>query len=191
MTESQHLSDAEFKDEAGSPSAHAAAEVHSRRNARGWRWLPVAALVILVDQLSKAWMLRHFRYAEDVVLLPVLNITLRFNTGAAFSMLADASGWQRWFFAGLAVAVGGAIVVWLHRLDARAERLLSLSLSLILAGAIGNLIDRLQLGHVIDFIDFHWKDVHFPAFNVADSAITIGAALMLLDAWIGGRHRSK
>jgi len=161
------------------------------RRARGWRWLPVAAVVIVIDQLSKAWMVRHFRYAEDVVVLPVLNITLRFNNGAAFSMLADASGWQRWLFTGLAIAVGGAILVWLYRLDARAERLLSVSLALILAGAIGNLIDRVRLGHVVDFIDFHWKDVHFPAFNVADSAITIGAALMLLEAWIGGRNRSR
>ncbi|MGB6452819.1 MAG: signal peptidase II [Steroidobacteraceae bacterium] len=157
---------------------------------RGWRWLPVTVLVILLDQLSKAWMVRHFSFDQSLVVLPVLNITLRFNTGAAFSVLADASGWQRWLFTGLAIAVAAIIVVWLYRLDARKQWLLALSLSLILAGALGNLIDRLVLGHVIDFIDVHWKDVHFPAFNVADSAITVGAILLLLDTWVAGRHRS-
>jgi signal peptidase II len=157
---------------------------------RGWRWLPVTALVILLDQLSKAWMVRHFSFDQSLTVLPVLNITLRFNTGAAFSVLADASGWQRWLFTGLAIAVAAIIVVWLYRLDGRKQWLLALSLSLILAGALGNLIDRLVLGHVIDFIDVHWKDVHFPAFNVADSAITVGAILLLLDTWVAGRHRS-
>jgi signal peptidase II len=156
--------------------------------ARGWRWLPVAVLVIALDQLTKSWIAHHFAYGERLVLLPVLNVTLRFNRGAAFSMLADASGWQRWLFTGLAAAVAIGIVVWLHRLDAHRQRLLAISLSLILAGALGNLVDRLRLGHVIDFIVVHWKDAYFPAFNVADSAITVGAILMLLDAWIGGRR---
>jgi len=158
---------------------------------RGWRWLPITVLVILLDQLTKTWIVRHFVYAENLPLLPVLNITLRYNTGAAFSMLADASGWQRWLFEALALAVGCGIVFWMHRLDARAQWLLALSLSLILAGALGNLIDRLRLGHVIDFIDVHWKDAYFPAFNVADSAITVGAVLMLIDAWMEGRRRSS
>jgi len=157
---------------------------------RGWPWLGVTALVVLLDQLSKTWIVRHYSYGESLAMLPVLNITLRFNTGAAFSLLADASGWQRWLFAGLAVAVGASIVVWLARLDARAQPWLAFSLALILAGALGNLIDRLRIGHVIDFVDVHWKDAHFPAFNVADSAITVGAILMLLDAWFGGRRRS-
>jgi signal peptidase II len=158
---------------------------------RGWRWLPVTALVILLDQLTKWWIVRHFAYGENLALLPVLNITLRYNPGAAFSVLADASGWQRWLFEALAFAVGCGIVLWLQRLDARAQKLLALALSLILAGALGNLVDRLRLGHVVDFIEAHWKDATFPAFNVADSAITVGAALMLLDAWIEGRRRSK
>jgi len=157
---------------------------------RAWRWLGVTAVVVLLDQLSKLWIVRHYSYGESLALLPVLNVTLRFNTGAAFSLLADASGWQRWLFTGLAILVGAAIVVWLAQLDGR-QRLLAFSLSLILAGALGNLIDRLRIGHVIDFVDVHWKDVHFPAFNVADSAITVGAILMLLDAWFGGRHRSS
>jgi signal peptidase II len=158
---------------------------------RGWRWLAIAAAVALLDQLSKAWIVRHFAYGESLALLPVLNVTLRYNTGAAFSVLADASGWQRWFFAGLAVLVGLGIVLWLRRLDARRQPLLALGLAFILAGAVGNLVDRLRLGHVVDFIDVHWKDVHFPAFNLADSAITVGAALMLLDAWLEGRRRSS
>jgi signal peptidase II len=161
-----------------------------RRGYRGWIWLPVAVLVIALDQLSKAWMVRHFGYGQNLSVLPVLNITLRYNTGAAFSVLADASGWQRWLFTGLAVVVGVGIVLWLGRLPAR-QWLLALSLSLILGGAVGNLVDRLRLGHVVDFIEPHWKDARFPAFNLADSAITVGAVLMLLDAWFGGRSRSS
>ena len=158
------------------------------RVARGWRWLPIAVLVIVLDQLTKTWIAHHFAYGARLVLLPVLEITLRYNRGAAFSFLADASGWQRWLFATLAVAVAIGIIVWLWRLQARRQWLLAVSLSLILAGALGNLIDRLRLGHVIDFIVVHWKDAYFPAFNVADSAITVGAILMLLDAWAGGRR---
>lgn len=159
------------------------------RVARGWRWLPLTVLVIVLDQLTKSWIADHFAYGGRLVLLPVLEITLRYNSGAAFSFLADASGWQRWLFTGLAIAVAIGIVAWLSRLDARRQWLLAVSLSLILAGALGNLIDRLRLGHVIDFIVVHWKDAYFPAFNVADSAITVGAILMLLDAWVGGRRR--
>ncbi|HYK26082.1 MAG TPA: signal peptidase II [Steroidobacteraceae bacterium] len=173
--------------EAGTAATHASAE-RGVRIGRGWRWLPVALLVILLDQLTKNWIAHHFAYGSRVVLLPVLEITLRYNRGAAFSMLADASGWQRWFFTGLALAVAIGIIEWLRRLDARRQWLLAISLSLILAGALGNLIDRLRLGHVIDFIVVHWKDAYFPAFNVADSAITVGAILMLLDAWVGGRR---
>ena len=158
------------------------------RVARGWRWLPVAVLVIALDQLTKSWIAHHFTYGARLVLLPVLEITLRYNRGAAFSFLADASGWQRWLFTVLAIAVAIGITAWLSRLDARRQWLLALSLSLILAGALGNLIDRLRLGHVIDFIVVHWHDAYFPAFNVADSAITVGAILMLLDAWVGGRR---
>lgn len=157
----------------------------------GWLWLPLAAVIIVLDQLSKAWMVRHFVYGENFTVLPVLKITLQFNTGAAFSFLADASGWQRWLFTLLAFAVGVGILVWLRRLDARAQGLLACSLSLILAGALGNVIDRVRLGHVVDFIAAHWNDAYFPAFNLADSAITIGAGLMLLDAWLQGRRERR
>jgi signal peptidase II len=154
----------------------------------GWRWLPLSAGVIVVDQLTKLEIVKHFELYERLEVLPVLDITRLHNTGAAFSMLAGASGWQRWFFALLALGVGVAIIAWLGRLKARSQALLACSLSLILAGALGNLIDRLRLGHVIDFIHAHWGDAYFAAFNVADSSITIGAALLLLDALLESRR---
>jgi signal peptidase II len=154
----------------------------------GLRWLPLSLGVILLDQLTKLAIVRHFALYERVAVLPVLDITRLHNSGAAFSMLADASGWQRWFFTVLAVAVAVAIVWWLSRLKAKSQWLLACSLSLILAGALGNLIDRLRLGHVIDFIHAHWGEWYFAAFNVADSAITVGAALLLLDALLESRR---
>ncbi len=108
-------------------------------------------------------------------------LTLVFNEGAAFSFLADAGGWQRWFFAGLAVVVSIALLLWLKRLEAQ-ERLTGVALSLVAGGAVGNLIDRIAYGHVVDFVDVYWRTWHWPAFNVADSAITVGVILLLLDA---------
>jgi len=157
----------------------------------GWRWLPLAALVLVLDQVSKAWIVSHMAYGGIHTLLPVLDITLRYNRGAAWSMLDSASGWQRWLFSGLAVVVGVGLLVWLRRINGRTQQLLAVSLSLILAGALGNLIDRLHSGQVVDFILAHWHDAQFPAFNVADSAITVGAALMLLDAFSDGRRSSN
>ena len=119
-------------------------------------------------------------------MLPLLNITRIHNTGAAFSFLAGAAGWQRWLFTALAITVSVALLVWLRRID-RESRVLASAVALILGGALGNLIDRLRLGHVIDFIQVHWGEHYFPAFNVADSAITVGAALLLLDAWLEAR----
>ena len=160
--------------------------------ANGWRWLPVTLGVILLDQATKAWMVQHFRLYESVHVLPVLDITLMFNTGAAFSFLSDASGWQKWLFVGLALMVGLAILGWLRRLRARSQALLCSSLTLILGGALGNVIDRLRIGHVVDFISAHWdRTYYFPAFNVADSAITVGAILLLLDAWRESRNAKK
>ena len=157
----------------------------------GWRWLPLAVLVVALDQFSKAWVVSHMAYGGIRTLLPVLDITLRYNRGAAWSMLDGASGWQRWLFSGLAAAVGVGLLYWLRRLNERTQRLLCLSLVLILAGALGNLIDRLVSGQVVDFILAHWNDAQFPAFNVADSAITVGAALMLLDAFSDSRRSSN
>ena len=159
--------------------------------ASGWRWLPLTAAVVVLDQLSKAWMLQHFFLFERVQLAPVLDIVLTYNTGAAFSMLADAAGWQRWVFVALALGVSAVLIVWLRRLAAATHALIACGLALIVGGALGNMIDRVRLGHVIDFIHAHWGTHYFPAFNVADSAITVGAALLLLDAWRearGGRR---
>jgi signal peptidase II len=162
------------------------------REANGWRWLPLTLGVIVLDQATKAWMVQHFRVYESVHVLPVLDITLLFNTGAAFSFLSDASGWQKWLFIVLALGVGLAILGWLRRLRARSQAWLCCSLTLILGGALGNVIDRLRIGHVVDFISIHWgRAYYFPAFNVADSAITIGAALLLLDAWRESRSAKK
>ncbi len=122
-------------------------------------------------------------------MLPILDITLMHNVGAAFSFLASASGWQRWLFIGLAVAVNIAIVAWLWRMPRCSHRLLAAGLAPGAgAGAVGNVIDRIRLGYVIDFIHFHWDRAYFPAFNVADSAITVGAACLLLDALIEPRR---
>ena len=156
--------------------------------ASGWRFLPVSVAVIGVDQFTKLLVVQHFKTFGVVHVLPVLDISLRYNTGAAFSFLAGASGWQRWLFIILALAVSGVILIWMRRLKSGAQWLLSLSLALILAGALGNVIDRLRLGHVIDFVVVHWHHSQFPAFNVADSSITIGAALLLLDAWLENRR---
>ena len=163
----------------------------ARARASGWVWLPLAALVIGIDQLSKAWIVNHIPYGGIRPLLPVLDITLRYNRGAAWSLLDGASGWQRWLFSALALVVGAALIYWLRRINGRTQQLLAVSLSLILAGALGNLIDRLHSGQVVDFILAHWHDAQFPAFNVADSAITVGAALMLLDAFSDGRRSSN
>ena len=161
--------------------------------ASGWRWLPLSAAVIVLDGASKAWMLRHFFLFERVHLSPLLDIILTYNAGAAFSMLADAAGWQRWVFVVLALGVSVALTVWLRRLAASTQGLISCGLALIIGGALGNMIDRLRLGHVIDFIYPHWGAHYFPAFNVADSAITVGAGLLLLDAWLETRrgHRGS
>jgi signal peptidase II len=148
---------------------------------RAPRWLLLSAVVVLVDQLTKSYISRHYGEFEFTTLLPILDITCMHNVGAAFSFLAGASGWQRWLFIALAVGVSAAIVVWLFRMP-RSKSLLATGLSLVLGGAIGNVIDRIRLGYVVDFIHFHWDRAYFPAFNVADSAITVGAALLLLDA---------
>jgi signal peptidase II len=148
----------------------------------GIRWLPLALVVITLDQLTKRWAVGSLFEYQRIEILPVFDITLRYNTGAAFSFLAGQSGWQRWFFVGLAIMVAIGIIIWLRQLPARTQALLSSGLAMILGGALGNVIDRLYLGKVVDFILVYWNTSEFPAFNVADSAITIGAALILIDA---------
>jgi len=119
---------------------------------------------------------------------PILEITRLHNTGAAFSLLAGASGWQRWFFVGLATAVSLGIAAWLWRMPRSAPVWLPAGLALVMGGALGNVVDRLLHGHVVDFLHFHWEHWYFPAFNVADSAITVGAGLLILDALLEGRR---
>ena len=159
--------------------------------ASGWRWLPVTIVVIVSDQLAKFLVVQHVALYSSISVLPVLDISLRYNKGAAFSFLEGASGWQRWFFTVLALGVAALILIWMGRLKARAQWLLCLSLAFILGGALGNVIDRLRLGHVIDFIVAHWHHAEFPAFNVADSSITIGAALLLFDALLESRRAAR
>lgn len=144
-------------------------------------WLGLTLLVILVDQWTKRLVTNRLDEFEAVVLLPVLDLMRLHNEGAAFSFLSNASGWQRWFFITLAIGVSGVIFVWLRRLPARGQNLLAAALCLVMGGALGNVIDRMRLGHVIDFIRVHYAEWYFPAFNVADSAITIGAGLLILD----------
>jgi signal peptidase II len=151
------------------------------------RWVALALIVILLDQITKAAVAAQLELFDIIAVLPVLEITHLHNTGAAFSFLAGASGWQRWFFVGLAAVVSVGILVWLQRLPRRGQGMLAAGLALIMGGAIGNVIDRIWNGYVVDFIHVHWGRAYFPAFNVADSAITIGAALLILDALLEGR----
>jgi len=156
--------------------------------ASGWRWLPLSAAVIVADQASKAWIVHHFAPLERVHVLPVLDIILTYNRGAAFSFLSDASGWQRWVFVLLALGVSVALIVWMRRLNANVHGVLATGLSLIVGGALGNMIDRVTTGRVVDFIHVHWGHAYFPAFNLADSAITVGAVILLIDALLESRR---
>jgi len=151
-------------------------------------WFGVSLVVVGLDQLTKAWVTAALQLYERVpVLPPVLEITRLHNRGAAFSFLNDASGWQHPLFLGLAAVVTLGILVWLFRMGP-VRRIVPAGLALVAGGAIGNAIDRLHFGYVVDFIHVHWQDVWwFPAFNVADSAITVGAVLLVLDAWLDGR----
>jgi signal peptidase II len=154
-----------------------------------WVWLGVTALVILSDWHSKALVTNALELYRPVEVFSWLNITLAHNYGAAFSFLSDAGGWQRWFFVVLASGVSLVILIWLLRLPRR-EWLTGLGLSLILGGAIGNLVDRIRLGYVVDFIDVYYQNWHYPAFNVADSAITCGVVLLLIDVLLINRHKA-
>lgn len=151
------------------------------------RWLGLSGLLVALDQWTKLLVERSFELHETRTLLPVFDLVRAHNRGAAFSFLHDAGGWQRWLFSALAAGISVALVIWLKRLP-RQVTLLPVALACILGGAVGNLIDRLRLGYVIDFIQVHWQQHYFPAFNVADSAITIGAVLLLLDAWLAERR---
>lgn len=144
------------------------------------KWLWLTAVVIVLDQVTKLMVVDRFVKYERLEILPFFNLTLAHNEGAAFSFLAGAGGWQRWFFTAIAVVVSVMLLAWLRKLP-KADWWSAISISLILGGALGNLYDRVMYGYVIDFLDFHLQGSHFPAFNVADSAITVGAAMMILD----------
>ncbi|HSQ79605.1 MAG TPA: signal peptidase II [Casimicrobiaceae bacterium] len=153
----------------------------ARRGGLAWLWLSVG--VIALDQATKHLILAAFHPGEELVLAPFMSLVLAFNSGAAFSFLAGAHGWQRWLFVAIAIAAC-AIMVWLLRRGGSV--LFCASLALIVGGALGNLYDRLTLGHVVDFLLFHYQRWYYPAFNVADSAITIGAVALVVDSFRGG-----
>jgi len=146
-------------------------------------------LLLALDQATKLWATATLDYGMPVALLPFFNLTLVHNPGAAFSFLADAGGWQRLFFIGLSTLVSLVLAVWIWRLP-RTARLLGIALVLVLGGALGNLVDRVAYGYVIDFVDLHAGGWHWPAFNIADSAISCGVILLLADGLFGGRTRS-
>ena len=149
-------------------------------NKMAFAWLLVAAVIVVLDLWTKDIATQSLTLYRPVELTSWLNMTLAHNYGAAFSFLSDAGGWQRWLFTGLASVVTLVLIVWLFRLSAR-EKLTAAALGLIIGGAVGNLVDRVMHGYVVDFIDVYYRDWHWPAFNVADSAITCGVILLLID----------
>jgi signal peptidase II len=157
----------------------------------GLRWWPLGLLALVLDQLTKEWILRSFALHESRTVLPVFDIVHARNYGAAFSFLDIPGGLQRWLFTAFSLIVSVALLFWLRRIDAATQKLQSAGLMLIVSGALGNVIDRLRHGNVVDFLLVHWRDHWFPAFNVADSCITIGAGLILLDALLDSRRRKR
>ena len=144
-------------------------------------WLSLATVIIILDQITKLWISQIFVYGESVAVTDFFNLVLVHNSGAAFSFLSNAGGWQRWLFSAIA-ATASVWIIWLLRKH-KQEKLFCFALTLILGGALGNLIDRAAYGYVVDFLDFYWNTYHFPAFNVADSAVTCGAGLLLWESF--------
>lgn len=154
-------------------------------------WMGIAAVVLILDQLTKWLIIENVPLFDKIPVTSFLNITHQENPGAAFSFLADAGGWQRWFFTVLAAAVSVFIVTWLWKLREERQLTLATGLSLVLGGAVGNLVDRLHLGHVVDFVQVLFGSWAFPSFNVADAAISVGAALLIIDAlFLSGRENA-
>jgi len=154
------------------------------------KWLWLSLVVIVFDQVTKQMVTDSLHLYQSIPILPSLNLVLVHNSGAAFSFLSDAGGWQRWFFVVLAMGVSVVILIWIKRLK-QEERRLAVALSLVLGGAIGNVWDRIAHGYVVDFIDVYYGEWHWPAFNVADSAICVGAALLILDALFNKEKQTK
>ncbi len=158
------------------------AKSDTMRNIVMVKWLWLSLIAVMLDQGSKLAIAGSMQLYESVQIMPFFKLTYVHNTGAAFSFLSEAGGWQRWFFAGLALVISVVISIWLTRLK-KHETLLAVALALVLGGAVGNLIDRLAYGYVIDFLDVYYKAWHWPAFNIADSAITLGVILMLAESF--------
>lgn len=154
----------------------------------GLRWIWLAVVMLIADQVSKQMVVAMMDYRESIAVMPYFNLTYVHNPGAAFSFLADQGGWQRWFFTAIAFSVSIALVVWLAKTPKK-DKFISIAFSLILSGAVGNLIDRFMFGYVIDFLDFYIGNNHWPAFNIADSAIFIGAAMMLIESFKGNDNQ--
>ncbi len=154
---------------------------HTRSGVSIVYWLSLSVVVVLIDQVTKLWVGHGFGYGESKTVTDFFNLVLVYNSGAAFSFLSDAGGWQRWLLSAVAVAAS-VWIIWLLSRNAH-QRLFSCALALILGGALGNLVDRVMYGYVVDFLDFYWGAHHFPAFNVADSAVSCGAALLLWDGF--------
>ena len=149
-------------------------------------WYLITLIILFLDQISKTIIVKNFFYGESQAVSTFFNMVRVHNPGAAFSFLSDAGGWQRWALSALAILVSIMIIIWISRLT-NEKWLEGLSLSMILGGALGNLWDRLTLGYVVDFLDFHWMSWHFPAFNLADSAISLGALILILDSILASR----
>jgi signal peptidase II len=147
------------------------------------RWLWVTLFVLIIDRVTKYFALQYLPPYAQVPVIKYFNLSLAYNSGAAFSFLNSASGWQTFLFGGIAIAVCIGLLIWLSRLSSH-QRWLCIALTLVMGGALGNLSDRFLYGHVIDFIDFYFNDLHWPAFNIADSAICVGAVMLLIDAII-------
>ena len=163
----------------------------TRLNGRNAWWLLISAIVIVADQVTKLAVIDNLTLYQRIPLLPVLDLVRLHNTGAAFSFLADASGWQKWLFTGVAIVVSIAILWWILTLPRKGRSVLAFGLALVLGGAIGNVIDRTLYGYVVDFILFHYEAWSYPAFNVADSAITVGVIFILYDGLILERRRAR
>lgn len=163
----------------------------TRLNGRNAGWLLISAIVIVADQVTKLAVIDNLTLYQRIPLLPVLDLVRLHNTGAAFSFLADASGWQKWLFTGVAIVVSIAILWWILTLPRKGRSVLAFGLALVLGGAIGNVIDRTLYGYVVDFILFHYEAWSYPAFNVADSAITVGVIFILYDGLILERRRAR
>ncbi len=159
------------------------------RTAAYWPWLVWALALIGIDQVTKQWILSLYQYGDWTPVTSFFNIVRAHNTGAAFSFLAEAGGWQRWFFV-LIGAVATVLIIWQLRKHP-AQKFFCFSISSILGGAIGNVVDRLQHGYVVDFLDFHFGGWHYPAFNVADMAICVGAACLVLDEILRARRAKR